>query len=83
MKIIAKTIIGNEFLYSAKSARKVSAKSAEKILSVVNEHKSLLGLKENEIFHIYDVNEYDDAFYYAQKQSFIIRNGIVSAKNYF
>lgn len=37
MKIIAKTRIGSEYLYSASSARKVSARSAETILKVVNE----------------------------------------------
>ena len=35
-KIIAKTIKGKEFFYNANSAYKVSANSAEKILTVLN-----------------------------------------------
>ena len=82
MKIIAKTVKGKEFLYNPKTARKVSARSAEKILDAVNAHKSMLGAAENEIFHIYDIDKYDTAYEYAQKQAFIIRNGYVYAKNY-
>lgn len=83
MLIIAKTVKGKEFMYSIKSARKVSKASAEKILAIVNAHKEILGAKEDEIFHIYEIDEYDTAYAYAQYQSFTIRNGIVTARNYF
>lgn len=79
MKIIAKAIKGQEFLYNARSARKVSARSADKICAIVNEHKFLLGSADNEVWHVYDVDQYDQAYDYAQYQTFTIRNGIVTA----
>ena len=82
MKIIAKTITGKEFMYKPSTARKVSARSAETILKVVNEHKFLLGSAENETWHIYDIDEYDTAYFYASRQAFIIRRGVVIAKAY-
>lgn len=78
MKVIAKSCKGKEFIYSAKSARKVSERSAEKILNVLNSVG--WNLKDGEIWHIYDVDEYDNAFWYAERQAFTIRNGIVKAR---
>lgn len=80
MKVIAKTIQGREFIYNARTARKVSARSASVILEVVNHFKFQLDPEKNEIWHIYDVCELDNAYYYAQHQAFTIRNGVVSAK---
>ena len=82
MKIIAKTYKGKEYLYIPRTARKVSARSAEKILKVVNDYKFLLDESKNEIWHVYDVDEYDAAYYYAGRQAFTIRNGIVTARAY-
>ncbi len=81
MKVIAKTIEGREYMYNPKTARKVSARSAEMILKVVNEYRFQLN-GENEIWHIYDVDQYDAAHEYAQLQAFTIRNGIVTARAY-
>lgn len=80
MKVLAKTIKGQEYLYSARSAHKVSARSAKTILDIVNEYR--FQLKENEVWHIYDVGQYDAAYDYAQFQSFTIRNGVVTARAY-
>lgn len=82
MKIIAKTIKGQEFCYNARSARKVSAASAEKICKIVNEYKYLLGTNDGEIWHVYDIDCYSKAWDYAQYQAFTIRNGVVTARNY-
>ena len=82
MKIIAKTIPGKEFMYNPKTARKVSAKSAKIILDIVNEYKFLIEDSSKEIWHIYDIDEYDTAYFYANRQAFTIRNGIVTAKVY-
>ena len=82
MLIIAKTVKGKEFMYSIKSARKVSKASAEKILAIVNAHKEILGANENEIFHIYEIDKYSAAYPFAMNQSFTIRNGIVTARNF-
>jgi len=82
MKVIAKTIKGKEFCYNARSARKVSERSAEKILKIVNDHKFLLNTEKGEIWHIYDIDQYSVAYDFAQNQAFTIRNGIVTARAY-
>ena len=82
MKIIAKTVKGREFMYNPKTARKVSERSANYICNVVNEYKYLLGSADNECWHIYDIDKYDIAYDYAMFQSFTVRNGIVTARNY-
>ena len=82
MKIIAKTIIGKEFMYNARTARRVSDKSADKICAIVNQHKAILGAGENEIFRVYEIDRYCAAYDYAMIQSFTIRNGVVTARNH-
>lgn len=77
-KVIAKTVKGKEYIYSTKSAHKVSANSAEKILTVLNNVRWNLK-NDDEIWHIYDVDEYDTAYDYAIYQKFTIRKGIVKA----
>lgn len=80
MLVIAKSVKGREFFYKADSARKVSARSAEKILAIVNEMR--WHLEDNEVWYIHEVDSYDNAYYYAQRQAFTIRNGVVTARCY-
>lgn len=80
MKVIAKSRKGAEFFYKAETARKVSERSAEKILKVLNEMR--WRLEDGEVWHIHEVDSYDNAYYYAQNQAFTIRNGIVTARCY-
>lgn len=75
MLILAKSCKGSEFLYSAKSAHAVSKASAAKIRDIVNQYK--YKLSENEVWHIHEVSYYDDASFYAERQKFTIRKGIV------
>lgn len=82
MKVVAKAVKGKEYLYNPRSARKVSARSAEYVCKVVNEYKFLLGSADNEVWHIYDIDEYDTAYDYAMRQSFTVRNGVVTARAY-
>lgn len=49
MFILAKTTAGREFMYKPATARKVSARSADIILKVVNEYKFLLDTDRGEI----------------------------------
>lgn len=82
MTIIAKTIKGKEYMYNAKSARRVADRSAVKVCEIVNKHKYLLGENENEIWHVYyHIDPFDVAYEYASMQSFSLRNGVVSARN--
>lgn len=80
MLVIAKSVKGKEFLYKADTARKVSKASAEKICEIVNDMK--WRLEENEVWHIHEVDQYDDAYFYAERQAFTIRNGVVTARCY-
>lgn len=83
MKILAKTIKGQEFIYSPKTAGRVSERNAQKVCDIVNQFKTLLGCNDNECYHVYDVSEYDNAYWYAQNRRFILhKDGTVSVKNY-
>ena len=76
MLVLAKSCVGREYLYSARSAHKVSNASAQKICDIANKYN--FKLSEGECWHVHDVGVYDDAYDYAQYQKFTIRNGIVT-----
>lgn len=78
MKIIAKGTRGAEFFYNPHSAHKVSRKSADTILSALN--ASNYDLKDSEVWHIYNVDSYDNAYYIAESQAFTIRKGKIYEK---
>lgn len=59
-KIIAKTVIGSEFTYNRKSAMFVSEQGASAICAVMN--RVSFGLKNGEIWHVYDAQYADDMF---------------------
>ena len=75
MKIIAKSVKGQEFLYSAKTAHKVSNASANAICKALNDAK--FELKEGETWHVHDVDQCDNAYQYAEWQAFTRRNGAI------
>ena len=75
MLVLAISVKDHEYLYSAKSARAVSARSADIICKTVNYHKYLL--KDGEIWHVHEVDRYDNAYDYARFRAFKIRKGIV------
>lgn len=73
MKIVAKSVKGHEFLYSARSAHKVSERSAEYICSELN--RVQYNLKDGEVWFIHDIDQYDSAYDYATEQAFTTRKG--------
>ena len=79
-KVLAKSVKGHEFLYDARSARMVSDRSAERICEIANSVRYLL--KDNEVWHVHEVDRYDRAYDYAQFQKFTIRNGLVKDVRY-
>ena len=81
MKIVAITNIGAEFLYSAKTAHKVPKASANTICNILNQVRYNL-TEGSQKWFVYDVDEYDRAYDYAQSQSYSIRNGIVKRNFY-
>lgn len=76
--IIAKTIVGKEFVYSRKSAHAVSAAGAEAICKTLNDNK--YQLKEGEKWHVYDVGAWELEYMDAAYQSFTRRKGYVYEK---
>ena len=80
MKIVAKTIKGSEFIYSKRSAYHVNKKHADLIAESLN--RCRYGLKENETWHVYEIDRYDDAYAWAEVQSFYFtKNGTLKCKS--
>jgi len=79
MTILAKAIKGQEFLYSAKSAHKVNKKNAGGIAECLNNCGFML--KDDEVWHVFEVDEYENAYLYAETQSFYIsKNGALKRR---
>lgn len=70
MKIVAKTINGQEFIYSIRTAHKVNGKNAEKIAEMLNGCGYML--KDGEKWHVYNIDQYDGGYEWAEVQSFFI-----------
>jgi hypothetical protein len=76
MIVIARAKKGAEFLYSYGSAHKVPKASARKICDALN--RLQYGITEEQVWHVFEVDEYDRAFFYGERQSFrIYRNKII------
>jgi len=75
MKVIAISAKGHEFLYKPSTAHKVSERSGRKIMDALN--KAGYKLKENEVWHMHDVDCYDNAYAYASYQEFTIYKGSI------
>ena len=75
MFILAITRPGREFIYNFKTAHAVSKSSGEKIAAICNECR--YKLQPGEIWHMYEVDQYDTAHDWACFHKFTIRNGIV------
>lgn len=75
MTIIAKTKAGEEYMYSAKSAHKVSKASATYICEVCNEYK--YRLNGGEKWHVYEIDNYSYASDIAEVQHGRVYKGIV------
>lgn len=68
MYILAITRTGQEFAYKTKSAHAVSKASREHIRDDLNSIR--YKLNDGEAWHIYEVDEYDQAYDFAQEQKF-------------
>lgn len=72
-KMIAKTLIGSEYVYDRNSAHAVAKSSAEIICKALNDIRHQL--KDGEIWHVYDAGWYEQEWTAAGCQKFIRRNG--------
>ena len=72
MFVVAKSLKGKEFFYVASSAHAVPKTSAKKICDDLNSVN--YDLNEKYVWHVHEVDQYDNAFYYAEHQKFAYRN---------
>ena len=79
MTVLAKSVKGQEFFYNARSAHFVSERNAKAICKMLNELRYLLD-KDNEVWFIHEVDQYDNAYYYAQDQRFTLYKGMLKRK---
>lgn len=75
MLCIARSIKGQEYLYNARSAHKVSKASAQTIADALNEHG--YGLKDGETWYIHEIDQYCTAYDYAMSQGFRVYKGSI------
>lgn len=76
MKIVAQAVKGHEYFYNARTAHKVPEKNAQKVADALNEIK--YKLSEDSVWHVFDVDMYDNAYYYAEGQRFTYgKNGAI------
>ena len=80
MTVLARAKVGSEYMYTVSSVHKVPKSSARKIMDILNDVR--WNLKDGEIWHMYEIDEYDSAYAYAETQRFSIRNGIVKRISY-
>lgn len=71
MIIVARAVKGKEFLYSAASAHRVAEKKAQKIADALN--KAQYGITPEQVWFVYDVGMYDNAYAYGEMQGFQMR----------
>ena len=72
MLVVAKSLKGQEFLYNARSSHAVPKTSAKKICQALNDIR--YELKDDEVWHVHEVDQYDIAFLYAEGQKFCFQN---------
>ena len=75
MKIVAKTIKGQEFFYNPITAHKVPDSSANKICDALNAAR--YDLLEKQVWFVYTVDMYDTAYSFGEMQKFSIYKGKV------
>ena len=79
MIVVAKSIEGAEYMYSAKSAHQVNGLSVQKMCEFLN--KQCFNLREHEVWHPHDVGPYENAYAYGAIQVFEKkRNGQIVEK---
>lgn len=79
MIVVAKSVKGAEYMYSAKSAHQVKGMTPEKMCDFLNKQKH--DLREHEVWHVHEVGILDNAYAYGEMQMFERkRNGQIVRK---
>lgn len=79
MLILALAVKGKEFIYKPKTAHQVSKSSAEKIKNALNKINYKIK-NDNEIWHIYEIDQYSIAYNWAISQRFTVYKGVLKEK---
>lgn len=80
MKLIAKSNIGEEYIYSRSSAHAVSNAGAEIICKALNDRK--YKLKPGEVWAVHDCGNYELDYTAAGYQKFTHRKGVIREVRY-
>ena len=76
MTVVARSVKGKEFLYSAASAHRVEEKKAQTIADALNHAE--YGITPDQVWFVHDVGPYDNAYAYGEIQGFQLRkNGTI------
>lgn len=71
MTVVARSVKGKEFLYSASSAHRVAPKKAQIIADALN--RAEYGITPDQTWFVHDVGPYDNAYGYGSLQGFQMR----------
>lgn len=71
MIVVARAVKGKEFMYSAASAHRVAEKNAQTIADALN--RAQYGITPEQVWHVFDVGMYDNAYAYGEMQGFQMR----------
>lgn len=70
MVVLAKSVDGQEFMYSPRSAHKVPASRAAAIRDALNGIR--YDLNDGQVWHLHEIDKYDAAYDFAEMQKFHI-----------
>ena len=71
MTVVARSVKGKEFLYSASSAHRVAPKEAQIIADALN--RAEYGITPDQVWFVHDVGPCDNAYGYGSLQGFQMR----------
>lgn len=80
MYCIAISVKGAEYMYRAKTAHRVSKASGQKIADALNEAR--YQLKDNEVWHVHEIDRYDFAYPFADAHAFKVYKGSIRRYTY-
>lgn len=78
MTVIAMSIKDKEYLYKASTAHTVSKSNARKICDMLNSLK--YKLDDDHVWFVHEVDKYDNAYIYAERQKFTLYKGTLKEK---
>ena len=76
MTVVARSVKGKEFLYSASSAHRVAPKEAQIMADALN--RAEYGITPDQVWFVHDVGPCDNAYAYGKMQGFrMLKSGTI------